>query len=920
MVHPTFSSFEDVSSLQALLVDGQPAESISAKTFAYCTAMKETSDPASLQEAHKLLLSNMFVPILSTDNTSATWDTALSVLGSIRGSILAPFIDKEGTLHVSVFSAPVVKDRDNGCSQLLGLRDKDALTRTAEFDVEGIMGGDAQVSIASYYQSPINRLRFVSTGAPRPLRTEVKALFRVMKEVNGRPRATYDNFYTLTNGNRFSSATSGDGLWIRQEPNVTSGFEFPLPAVLPLPPGHNIVLTCPARIEQSDEESLIQAFRAAGVPATEDISWFLHNPIVKLWLHSLLNDPAPFVPRNILGLPFNSLLDQDHYEGAVECIRVAYADWEKNVQEDPALWEILCQDNSLISQQEFPPNNIQIPSSLPPYAPAFEFPTAPVPQPAATTAEEHPHQFRSSPVTIRSSPTMEIARPIPHNVATLRSSQPQRNWMGIGAIDHSNRARTIPATVLTAHIPNLKLQGIHTFSGNPIDLPASKEDHFLLAPFQQCFKDAFPAQQLSKSHCGVQALIFEEMFYHVIDRTCLHLKPTYQEGMGNFFTALIFEKLLGGNLNQRRLVDITVLKSFSVLHFLLMHKDCRKSSTVTSPLFPASGFDRFEDIQSFFEICKWFLNTIFHPEWAEHTILFKGIVALEQFCISKRVNTLWNHPASFDKAGGTYVILSLTQELFSICAGLSGHVPEESFFEGYRSFGDSNDIQLCNLLKPSGFGQDPSLALSEWISSFDENFKLCGICTHSLIRTNVSALEDTIKAHPLFFTTDRRSTSNDITVQEVTQPSKRQRTTRSPVTVASTDIATKDQDAPDRTKKSSDNKLSTPPDPSLKILVPAGKFSIGDLLEKHKADPVSFTPKTPPGKQKYLNLKPNCRFCFRFLLGETCNSQTKCGYHLYVSDLLRENKEPLTFFKTWLESKQDFVKLSDSAASLPSFV
>ena len=116
----------------------------------------------------------------------------------------------------------------------------------------------------------------------------------------------------------------------------------------------------------------------------------------------------------------------------------------------------------------------------------------------------------------------------------------------------------------------------------------------------------------------------------------------------------------------------------------------------------------------------------------------------------------------------------------------------------------------------------------------------------------------------------------------------------------------------DRTKK-----ITVLEDKSLRILDPVGKFSISDILNKAKEDPKRFALKIPQGK-KYIKLKENCRFCLPFMLGESCES-TRCGFHLFINDVLKENDEPLPFFKDWLKTNEEFVRLSEKAANLAAF-
>jgi hypothetical protein len=147
-----------------------------------------------------------------------------------------------------------------------------------------------------------------------------------------------------------------------------------------------------------------------------------------------------------------------------------------------------------------------------------------------------------------------------------------------------------------------------------------------------------------------------------------------------------------------------------------------------SPFAPRDGLATYDAMESIFQGIKWFLMTIFHAQWYQHTILYKGISYLEKLCEERNFRTGWDSEG-FNRAAATYRIFVTIHDLGALIAAMANHLPEEDLIEANYLMQGYADLQLCYLaphsFQESGYKAILFKDLSIWLSQLPEDLNKC---------------------------------------------------------------------------------------------------------------------------------------------------------------------------------------------------
>jgi hypothetical protein len=371
-----------------------------------------------------------------------------------------------------------------------------------------------------------------------------------------------------------------------------------------------------------------------------------------------------------------------------------------------------------------------------------------------------------------------------------------------------------------------------------------------------------------------------------------------------FFRATLFTMITTGSLSQLPLHPTIELKSFSLLHPMLLHPSVHQDDN-SSPYFAKSGFESYEALEAVFQAVKWFLMSIYHANWYQHTILYKGICLLEKLCKDRNFRTYWRTP-TFNKAAASYIIINCIHNLGAYLASLATNVPEDDFCHAFYSSDSDSDLHPCYIapssIKEAAFNSDLLKSLHIWLSPMETSFDYCNQAHASFMA--IINQPFSINNHTMF---------RDLHDTAPRTPSNKRKNP------PASDNEQRILGSPGGGKPRPGGALQKPEQAphNQHILQPVSPLSINDLLEKAKEQRTKFLCKLPTGKT-VRGIRPNCKFCLPYLLGNRCTSND-CGYHLALDSRMLANAKDWSFFRTYVKQLDQFVQFSDDAAAHVQF-
>ena len=934
--NPLFGPYQDVWNLKSIVSDQENNDGRQARKNCLCFGTSTEDDVKTFKDIHERILAAMYKPLLDDTTPSATWSLP-DVAEHIVGGYLIPDKLPGGSLTLSLISPAIIIPGDrHKPSYLVGLKNQEAFTRTHEFDTEGLTGPDTRLTIASYSKvSKINRFRFISHTADRSTISDLRDVFvkKRAAPTDDDPDAVVQNredYAKVSSGTHFLSATSSDSNWFIQNGIERSTGELSIPAVFPVPIGHNITIIKEILSSSTDPHTLLDCFKEAGVDEEADLSWLLNNPIFKVWHQNLTLDCTHSLPSKLLSSSLNSISSREIHEAAIKCLRLVGADWMSTVKEDPSLINHLQTNPDLLSNETFPPDNIQVHFTIPPMKSQFPVRVITIDD----TVTDPPPQI-TPPSIPRGSPTsLSSSRPAtPHDLTfhPMNFDRIQRRthneaslkkilvW---GLIDHSSRINMnddASSNPLVATINGLHLHSKIEVTGGITDIPQDLQSYYMCAPLRSnllSFLLAAPKPQVSQLATDCKA-----RFIKYVSNVQPTLGKNFMSTLNNFFCPAIFQMLASGAIAQVPISGAQHMEQFSLLHVALLHKAVRPATNSSAPLFPEEGFDSFEDISSIFLCMKWLLMTLFHQKWYTKTILFRGLTYMEEQCNLCNFSVKWSQDHTFHKKRASYIIVHYIHSLSAHLGNMAATIPEDELKEAYYSLDTNQDLKPCHLCPPTVLEDNGNVILDtdleKWRGLIPQLLQSCSITDENIFMNNMQTGAIPHLPDTLFFrkrTTDDRSSSDSSSEDsEESRQKKRSRKRRKKSKKAKRDKEKKEREREKDKDKRVKPKPTSLPNPAMHILQPSKTSSISEIIELSKKS-TKFECRIPSGKT-FNNLRSNCRFCIKFLLGEDCHDQD-CGYHLWICPTLTAKKERWTFFLDWLDTCKDHLELTSNAKDL----
>ena len=630
-------------------------------------------------------------------------------------------------------------------------------------------------------------------------------------------------------GTQFSSPT-------RSQRNRTS---VALPICWPLPFNHTVTLAddIPLPSDADELRIALDSFHCG------ESTWLTENPVLDLWLRAAHQEPALFLPD---GESYFSLNDAESLEDYRTCIAIARSIMADSmlVRGKAALKAAYVADPSIIHKAVFPPiemleSDLCIATTSPtlPWTPDFTFatPQSSSQQPAAlapipTTLTAVP----ASDASIVSSGTSSLLSPIPRKLSPAHS-----RWMAFLLCDLPGTSDTLPSI-----FPRSTTSLEHAPVDPSIVLPT---DVCLMSPLNETF-EAHLKTRNTKDTSQAMAHRFElsraSNLPNIVTEFLLHCGPNH----GSFFSTQVWDTILAGHLCAAPL-STKKFNGFSPLLTLLLNPDFGATSA-THPVLPSAGFASFLDVLRFLNGCKWFLMTISHPKFYDSTIAFRGIEYLEHSMRSKNLAARWQEP-TIRTASASYQVLELVHNLFAAVSATASNIPPSSFIPTLVSAPiRTSSFLISPTVRDATLTIDLTSTLRHWkISCTSVVQDLCG--SASSLTSLLQATHPISLNHYLFRASKKRPAQ--------TSPPDRARPS-----------------APAPTTRTAKRKQA---DQGKAILKPVGTYTIQDLLQLKKEGKL-----TPPRLPKMQGLRnpAGVPLCLAFLLGQHCESEEYCGFHLQV--------------------------------------
>ena len=101
------------------------------------------------------------------------------------------------------------------------------------------------------------------------------------------------------------------------------------------------------------------------------------------------------------------------------------------------------------------------------------------------------------------------------------------------------------------------------------------------------------------------------------------------------------------------------------------------------------------------------------------------------------------------------------------------------------------------------------------------------------------------------------------------------------------------------------------------ILKLAEGKELSSVLEEAASQKSKFQWQLKKGKE-IKGMRPMCRFCFQYLLGQEC-SQEKCGYHLSLDSRMMTTVTDWDSFISWVKNLSEYVTFTSEAQNHSAF-
>ena len=843
-------------------------------------------------------------------------------------SCLVAHRDENNALVLSVMAAGVINSTpgDQNSVIMVGLMNHHACARTEELDSDGILGGEIRFSIVDYSgTAPPNRFRFLSSKTPKKVQNLLMESLSPQKEdASGKKKRDRRIYRGLMNGSFLSEASSGPGNWIIQHSTASSSFEFTLPAIYPLPARHNITLLSPALISSADGGEIANEFIDKGAKTGSDLSYLTTNPHFLTWIHALLTDASPCVPTSIKTVTFNNFPTRDTYRKGVISYRKVAIDWLSSVKNITALEQAFIDEPTIVLQEFFPPEGLDYELVYPPFTPTRSFPedrAASLRAAVPATQSFRGHGFRSSPVTVTghdgslsSNDNMEFFSNIANITSSSSNKEAMRTWITMGIIAYQGRSARgeegYPFDVLTASTDPVTLWIGGAAGGTPTPIKEELKTHFICGPLSNIFNTALKSKH-RKAPESFANTCESRLSNFKADGSAPAAIQRLKADLNSFFNVDIFSRIITGALNQKGLnrQNSVPIEHFSLLHLSLLSPSIKFNKEDYSPFLPKDGLATYDALESILQGIKWFLMTIFHAQWYQHTILYKGISYLETLCEERNFRTGWDSEG-FNRAAATYRIFVAIHDLGALVAAMANHLPEEELLEANYLIKGYTDLQLCYLaphsFQESGYKAILYKDLSQWTSQIPGDLNKCaGSQISSFAPCFVDKL---IVEHPLLG-------GNSAMIAAASQKGKRKSPEQSNHS-SDDEAATKKSQQEAKRLKQGKEKPTQALAPQA-VLKPAAGKTVGELLAAAQNDRRKFNWRLKKGKE-LKGMRQNCRLCFPYLLGAQCPG-VKCGYHLSLDSTMMKEVEDWTLFTSWVEQMSEHICFSEEAIATGKF-
>jgi hypothetical protein len=434
-------------------------------------------------------------------------------------------------------------------------------------------------------------------------------------------------------------------------------------------------------------------------------------------------------------------------------------------------------------------------------------------------------------------------------------------------------------------------------------LPASKKSYFMCAPLGSAFSNALKKSK-SKTAASNLSTILENRYTN-FRQECGHAQmQRLNADPSRFFCDDIAKRIYSGNINQRGMgkKGAVPIKGFSLLHIALLHSDTLMGLS-HSPSWGKNGFATYDAVESVFHAIKWFLMTIFHPQWYKHTVIFNGICYLEEQCEARNFRTSWADE-DFNSRAASYRLVLAMHDIMGITAALANHLPIESVLPAFYTIEDDAELFPCQLvpsiIDESGYSALPHKDLHAWYTPLQADLDRCGRNSSCF---SASLDPAPVIDHPLFESLHSKNNGSSPFLPGTSPPHRKRESQNS------------DDKSPPAKRKATDKPQKAPASTAI-LQLTEGKI-VSDVLSEASSQKTKFTWQLKKGKE-LKGMRPMCRLCFTYLIGQECTAD-KCGYHLSLDSRMTTTVKDWSSFKSWVKQLSDYVTFTSEAKQHPAF-
>ena len=915
----------NVAALKASILN-QPANVIRAQTIGnMCFAARSglpiaapaadgtSSIPAALlRDSMAKLFRGMITPL--ADGHSPAWDLPLRDSDGnphIMGGALIP-IRKGPDLYLRVIAIPsLVLNRSSTGSSLIGLSRHHAFCRVTSLSNDDFVTGDVKLDNFFYRgTSEVNRLRFIylpeATMADH--RSELRSALGLSNTSEDRKLLT-----SLSNQGPFNTAAASQpSSWVNQSAVGDDDFGIVLPAIFPLPVDHNLCF--PADIQVDSTSGTIAAFSDAHLG---DMSWLSGFAPFQLWLAACLThspDMCPSNTRQLSLMAHNS--SSSAYSSAVGIIRAIACDHRLHISGCDRLLKSIDNDTSTLLEPSFPSDaqlTSSLPFTLPPFVAPFDFQAAPPAHPPQGAQPIAPGTHPTAPPQLQRPPPFQqpsLFHPThasPYSLQHPKTSKlisASASWEVFGFICPEFRKL---ASYSTAQPPRC----FPTDSGLPpsqydIGLwdntsmqqsPLTNEARqcLLACPLSNHFLDTFhmTAEKAASHWANLFRLAKQD---ESTVKTYKSLMKAHQETR-SFFSTALWSLIVGGNIESSQLQKDARPNGFTLADAGLLHHDIRTKSSDCHAVYPSQGFSDYAFIDAIFDTCKWLCRNFFHPSFAESTILFRGIEAIESLCTAHDFQNRWTNPLfPFQSAS-----LMIIESIYSLSAHIGSFATlfdsQSSHLTGSVRPTAGGDRILVKLIPTSSFGTSYNVEildkLGQWYSTIEKTF--------TQVVTPMQCAQSWMQLQPIHAEKIIHST-----FVHYGGGNKRGRSSDSD-----------DVRSPNRPRKS--NKTSIAPEgKSIFKFTPTPTLSKSQLVATAQDNPPQSTATLQGMRNSHI------RFCIKYLCGIDCprpeHGKSYCGYHLDLDYFSKHSAPPrhhFDFLRSWQQQHSANFSFTTEALCIP---